>query len=180
MKKTLESLIKQTKFTWANSDINSKNFPDAELADVEHLELIHFNRTISSDDAIKEMKEKGLRPATARELVAYAIKNPEEQRKYPIVALGQDWQDPHGDRDVLVLGGGAGDRSLHLLWFDGRWHRSYRFAGVRESQTLGTLAPSTASPCEDCKKKDLELLAIKKNWEIYRDKLEKIKEIINA
>ncbi len=40
------------------------------------------------DEVLDELEKRGLRPAVYEELLAFAAKFPEEQREYPITALG--------------------------------------------------------------------------------------------
>lgn len=138
----LEKLIKQAKFDFVNENITTKNFPDAEFADLKDAKLFHFNRYISSDEAIAEMRKENYRPASVRELVAYAIKNPEEQTKHPIVALGQDWSVPDGDRSVAYLGRWNFKRNLSLGYRGLGWNGCWRFLAFSESKTLGPLVAS--------------------------------------
>lgn len=75
--------------------------------------LKHFARDISSDDVITWAEENGYRPATRADAIAYAKANPDEQRKFPIVALGS-FVEVGGDRIVTVL-----SNSTRLLSLDG-------------------------------------------------------------
>ena len=131
--KTVESLVKAGKYDYANSDITAQHFSTQRSGIVQiELHLLHFNRSISSDDVIKEMDKLGLRPAKPHELLTFGIQYPDEQRKYPIVALGSVWRRFDGDRCVLGLWGDSGDRDLGLPWWDGDWRSDYRFAAVRK------------------------------------------------
>ncbi len=131
--KTVEQMVEAGKYDWKNSDIGSKNFPvkRRESGKVE-VHLFHFNRAVSSDDAIKELGRMGFRPAELPELLALGAQHPEEQRKYPIIALGSVWRSPDGDRSVPYLGGSGSGRGLGLDWFGGEWSGDYRFAAVRK------------------------------------------------
>ena len=126
----LKYLIKKAKFDWVNDNITPKNFPDKHIRG--KVELIHLHKGISSEDAIKEMYEKGYIPANILELVQFSIDNPEKQREFPIVALGSVWQCPNGYRLVTCLYRGVSERSLDLAWFGGGWGSSYRFAACRK------------------------------------------------
>ena len=143
---SLAQMIAAGKYDWVNSDITDQHFPppsiptglppstgsgQATKAELK-LELVHFNRTISSNDAIAELKQKGLRPATLPEFLAFGAIYPEEQRKYPIVALGSVWQYWDGDRDVPFLYCGDSRRGLSLGWFEFGWYDDFRFAVVRK------------------------------------------------
>lgn len=134
--KTLAQLIKECKFDWTNPDITEEHFPKQPVRG--KVELMHFGKYISSQDAIKKMTERGLKPANIYELLEFGKENPDEQRKYPIVGLGSAWHHPLGYRFVPYLDWGGSGRGLGLQWFGGGWGRNYRFACVRTGTlTLG-------------------------------------------
>lgn len=131
---SVESLVAQGEYDWANSGINSKHFQTAKKGEAAlNLELVHLNQVLTSEEAIAELKKRGLRHAEPHELLSFGVQYPEEQRKYPIVALGSVWQDWLGGRSVAYLRSCADGRSLNLACFDGRWSVRCRFLAVRES-----------------------------------------------
>lgn len=137
--RTLVEMISDCGFDWVNSDITEKNFPIRIKGSIQYgrqeveMKLFHFNRNISSDNAIQEMDKEGYRPAELPELLAYAKVNPDVQRKYPIVGLGSVWQAWDGDRDVPCLWFDGIERCLGLYWFEYGWYENDRFLAVRES-----------------------------------------------
>lgn len=129
---TLQRLIAAGKYDGGSSDISDQNFPIPEDfvlgADPK---VYHFNRDISSEDAIREMDKDGYVPAMAWDLLDYGAKNPEEQRKYPIVGLGSVAK-VGGRRRVLCLDEDGSERVLVLRWFDVDWGAHCRFLAVRK------------------------------------------------
>lgn len=122
-------------FDWKNDDIIEQNFPNQTHETGEQnltVKLFHFGREMSSEDVIKAMDADGFRPATLRELLAFGAKNPDEQRKYPIVGFGSLWRHLD-DRFVpcLVFSGDA--RRLGLGWWSYDWFGFCRFLAVRKS-----------------------------------------------
>ena len=132
--KTLEQMIADGKYDDKNSDINKKNFPikDATKRTVT-IELFHFDRNISSEDAVKEMKKEGFRPATVEELLALGADQPKLQREFPIIALGSVWRVFYGFRCVPSLNLDGDDRELNLPYWSHGWFGSCRFAAVRNN-----------------------------------------------
>jgi hypothetical protein len=130
---TLKQLLKKAKFDWVNPYITEANFPDDKLDG--KVEIIHFDKSITSEDATKELDNKGYRPATLRELIKFAIDNPDEQKKYPIVALGSVRRSAGGRRGVSYLGCSDGGRELGLGWWDLGWVSDCRFAAVSKSNS---------------------------------------------
>ncbi len=129
---TLEQMIAAGNYDWKNDDITAKRFPLSGTGKVGfEPKLFHFDRDISSENAIKEMEKDGFRPAKIEELLAYGAALPEEQRKYPIVALGSV-AEIGGDRSVACLSRRGSERFLLLHWFDDDWSRYYRFLGGRK------------------------------------------------
>lgn len=96
-------------------------------------ELAHFGRLISSEEAILELKKESFRPATLFELLAFGEQHPEEQRKFPIVALDLDSQHWHGFWGMPYLWEITSGRYLGLDGLDDDWDERHRFLVVRES-----------------------------------------------
>lgn len=94
-------------------------------------EYVHQARGASLDDVLAEMDRKDLRPALYEELLGFAKKYPDEQGKFPIVALGSEI-DVDGRRDFACLWKGAQGRNLRLGWFDEGWLIDCRFLAVRK------------------------------------------------
>jgi hypothetical protein len=113
--KTLEQMIADGKYDWKNSDINEKNFPIKDKTKrTATIELFHFVKDISSENAIKAMAKEDFRPATIEELLALGAKQPELQKEFPIIALGSVWRLPFGLRGVPGLYWSDSGRELNL------------------------------------------------------------------
>ena len=130
----LDQMIEAGQYDSVNYDITATNFPLKEKGTVEvSIKLVHFNRSIRSEEAISELNKMGLRPATLPELLAFGAKYPQIQCQFPVVALGSIWQSRIGDRSVPYLWGSySGERRLDLSSVRGRWDWNYRFAAVRK------------------------------------------------
>ncbi len=102
-------------------------------SDLEFL-VKHFNRSITSDEAINEMDKLGYRPATHLDAYAFAKAQPELQRKFWIVALGSSTLR-RGDRHVAVLAGDSDERLLYGRWLGLKWGATYRFLFVRKASS---------------------------------------------
>lgn len=127
---SLEDMIAAGHYDGTNPDIISKNFPIKEkgVAQVA-IQLIHFNKSMSFENALVELDKYGFRPATLPELLAFSAAYSEMQRQFPVVALGSVWRGL-GGRRVPDLWGDAGARGLDLDWFEDDWHGHCRFAAV--------------------------------------------------
>lgn len=129
--KSLSEMIAAGKYDWVNDDITAKHFPVMGNGQAEIVpQLVHFNRSISSDTAIAELNSRGLRPATLPELLAFGAKYPELQRQFPIVALGSVWVRLSGSRCVACLHGVGVERDLGPSWCGDGWHDGCRFLAV--------------------------------------------------
>ena len=124
-------------FDWINSDYQQAKFEPIDqckgvLRDTCEVafQYIHMGRDTSTEAVLAEMDRLGLRPALYEELLAFAKQFPNEQRQFPIVALGSIWVDPSGYRDVACLSEGSDERDLSLNWCDDGWFDSYRFLAV--------------------------------------------------
>lgn len=128
----LQRLIAVGKYDWVNPDITDKNFlvPENFVLGTDP-KIFHFKRDITSEDVIKEMDKEGYCPAMIWDLIDYGAKNPEEQRKFPIVGLGSIGEFVDG-RCVPFLSKGVSERYLDLGWWDNDWKANCRFLGVRK------------------------------------------------
>ncbi len=134
--KTVDELVKVGKFDWLNNNITSANFPNPAGGTTgnQELALFHFGKAMSSDAASAEMDKEGYEPATIWDLLAFAKKEPNLQRQFPIVALKSIWRDPGRGRLVPYLCGDAVDRRLDLDCLGVDWGDRYRFLARRKCQ----------------------------------------------
>lgn len=125
--KTLQQLIKLRKFNWVNSGITKENFPEQKNDFREgEVKLFSFDKTMLSEDVIKEMDKEGYSPCTIRELLSWDGWNGKDF----IVGLGSLWRRPGGGRRIPVLGRDGVGRTLCLGWFGGGWAGVDRFAAL--------------------------------------------------
>lgn len=130
---SIEKLVAAGKYDWVNGSITDDNFPQEKTGVEEvEIELVHFNRDISTDNVLSELDRLSLLPANPAELLAFGAVFPNVQRKFPIVALGQYWRNPDGYRYVVCLDEDGIERGALLNWIGGDWDRRCRFAGLRK------------------------------------------------
>ena len=126
-------MIATGKYDWVHSDITHEHFSITGKGAVElELKLIHLEKSMSTDNVLKELDRRGYRLATLPELLAFGAKFPEKQREFPIVALGSVWTISGGDRYVSCLYEGGSGRGLNLDWCDDGWDGFCRFLAVRK------------------------------------------------
>ncbi len=132
---SVKDLVKAGEYDWKNDDVNDKHFPhDRSLGVVEdEVVLVHFNRTMSSDDVERELDGMGLKPADHVTLLGIGSgeSTRDLQRQFPVVALGSVASVVGGQRVAYLLGSGT-ERFLGLRWRDVDWSDFYRFAAVRK------------------------------------------------
>lgn len=95
-------------------------------------EYVHLGRDASTDDVLAKMDRQGLRPALYGELLAFGAKYLDEQRKFPIVALGSVCRFSGGGLYVACLDGFGSGCGLRLLGVGHDWYGSCRFLAVRK------------------------------------------------
>ena len=128
---SVERLIWLGHYDSVNINITSQNFPTKRKDKTElTIVLAHFNRLTSDDEVIRELDKVGYRPAEAHELLAFAVKYPDIQRKFSILALGSVWRSSDKYPFVLCLDS-YGIRRLKLS-SSGTWNEVCRFAAVRK------------------------------------------------
>ena len=133
--KTLKQLIEANEFNFVNDNVTETNFPTQKIRG--KVEIIDLKREVTSEEAIKEMDEKGYYPANIYELLRWANQNKEEKKwngTVWVVALGSVWQDWRGPRRAPCLYGASDGRHLRLPWWGSEWCSDYRFAFVRKSR----------------------------------------------
>lgn len=135
--KTIKQAIADGRYDQKNGNITAENLPISKemvgTGTVVYAKLFHFNRHISSDDAISKMDEAGYRPANLMELLTLGILFPESQRQFLIVALGSIWRDSHDDPCVPLLNITKSKRELDLGWFnESWWNANYRFLAIKK------------------------------------------------
>lgn len=129
--RSIADSVRAGKYDWFNEDITDDNFPSKEKGTcVVEFGLFHFNRDISSEDALAGMKAEGFCPSTMKELLAYGEKHPEDQRQFPIVALGSVLV-LRAARRVGYLSWNGSERDVNLCYYDDDWHDYCRFLAVR-------------------------------------------------
>ena len=128
-KTTVEGLLSSGQYEEVNGDVSDRNFPvtgsrwDRELG----IELVHVGHSSPTDQILLRLDIRGLRPATAAELLALGAKYPDLQRQFPIVALGQEWRGR-----AVFLDGSRKERTVRLGWRGGSWNANYRFAAIHK------------------------------------------------
>lgn len=131
--RSLTEMIKAGAYDWFNSDITSEHFPVKGEGKIELVpEIIHYDKRMKSDDIIRDLDKRGLRPGTVAELCSYGEKYPDEQRKFPIVALGSVWRVRNGYRYVAFLDCNGSERELHLSVWGEDWDEGFRFLAFRK------------------------------------------------
>jgi len=133
--KSLDEMIKAGGYDWKNEDITAERFPVKGEGTAERkLVLVHLGRDATTDEALAEMKRRGLKPAGIEDLLAFGAEYPDEQRKLLIIVLASSWVDADGRRGFPDLDEDAGLREFDLRWnWDGlRWRGDCRFLALCE------------------------------------------------
>jgi len=126
-----ETRVARGRYGWRHSDLTEAQFPvTADQCGDLHFRRFHFARSISSVEAIQSIREAGFEPAKIGHVLAFGEESPGEQRRYPVIGLGSQAEvDQKVSVPALWFDGER--RTLDLIWFEGDWHRNYRFLGVR-------------------------------------------------
>ena len=129
--KSLQEMIAAGNYDWVDGDITAEDFPTQGSGQQKiEVVLFHFNKRMTSEGAISEIKRAGCRPARIEELLALGASQPELQKQFPIVALGSSRRFPGGVHGVPYLDWFSAKRHLHLDWFGVGWGPECRFAAV--------------------------------------------------
>ncbi|OHA52148.1 MAG: hypothetical protein A3A97_04530 [Candidatus Terrybacteria bacterium RIFCSPLOWO2_01_FULL_40_23] len=143
-KQSLADMIAAVHCDWVDPFFDGYNLPiqDKDATEVA-IQLIHFNKDMSSKNILDEFDKRGLRPATLPELLSFSVAYPGIAWQFPVVALGSVVQHAHdiedglmfrpyedGHLDVPRLWNDFGNRCLRLRCFEGDWYGYYRFAAI--------------------------------------------------
>ncbi len=127
----LATSIAAGKYDHVDKNLTEQNFPyDPSSVGEWEWRLVHFGRNKSSEAAVTAAEVDGWIVAKLPHLLAFGAQYPEEQRKYPVVALGSSCT-VDGDRRVPSLWSGDVQRNLRFSFWNGDWNDSYRFLVVR-------------------------------------------------
>lgn len=127
--RSIEGLVTMGNYDYVNPDISNSAFTkggnDQSDTIMERAAiLLNFNRSMSSEDVVAQMSVRGLRPATARELLTLGHTYPRLQRELTIIALGSQtaasavlglWEDDFGRREARLWD--WSDGGLSGSWF---------------------------------------------------------------
>ena len=132
--RTLAEMIAAGGYVYANKYITAANFPHPpkRRGDVR-VELVHFNRRITTASVESGIAGCGLRPADIWVALALAERSPDLQQKFPLVALGSSWKKSSGRLLFPCLSGSSGCHDLNLSSRVGpsdEWHKDCRFLAV--------------------------------------------------
>ena len=130
---TIEEAVAAGKFDWSHHEINSKNFPkltDGQKSEKEVV-LFHFEKKMHAEEIATEMDKAGYKPASVWDLLGLAVKKPDLQKEFPVVALGSVCTISR-NRFVTFLDEDSTGRKLTLDYVGGAWNSGSRFAAVRK------------------------------------------------
>lgn len=156
----LKTLIKAGKYDWVNSEITPESFPPEQVRG--EIELIHPKKYFTLDEGIAILKDAGLEPVNAYELLSWAAKDHKKVTEWTYtVALATIWRGPRRRPRVVCVDRYPGFRGLSLFYTGFRFDGRCVLAGVRPRKPSGagklkTSGPVTLSPL-DLSGKEIEL-----------------------
>lgn len=149
------------KFDYVNSDIES-NFSLEDCGNTDY-KLFHFDKPISSEDAVKEMGKEGYSAANLYELLSWHGWN----EKDFVVALGSVGE-VGGDRYVPCLVKDGSGRGLYLGWWGYGWGSHSRFFAVRNLSSDTRPSESALEPLKSLTLEHAVELCKKNGLEVYK------------
>lgn len=119
-------------YKWVHDWITNYRFPLLPHNPMEReIEYVKLDYDPTSEEALAELKSRGLERPTYEHALYFGVKHPEEQEKHPVVFLHESVEGPNGNRGVIVLYGRPSRRCIDIDWFDSKWSQDCVFAGVR-------------------------------------------------
>lgn len=137
--KTLSEMVNAGEYDRVAPDICSHFLAqERERGRVEYdIRLVHYNKPMPSEDVVRDLDKRGLKPVTFPELLLFGATYPEEQRKFQIAAIGatfEYWRRNTHEwiRHVAYLQGDKCSRELDFGSWVGGFDAKCRFAVVCE------------------------------------------------
>lgn len=129
---SLADMIKAGHYDFVDPSFTSEHFPVVGTGEVSvDAILVHYGRIMSSEAVLADLDQRGLRPATLPELLAFGATYPEKQREFPILAFGAVWE--YSARYVAVLDWDDDlGRYLGLGLFVDDWRERCHFLAVKK------------------------------------------------
>jgi len=131
----LEAMIAAGKYDWENNRITANRFPlVGSGVEQFNAKLFYFGRMTRSQNNVDAIKATGWELGKIEHLLAFGERYPEEQYKYPIVALGS-FAKVFGFRHVPCLDRdyeATFMRVLDLSWWGSDWRSDCCFLAVRK------------------------------------------------
>lgn len=134
---SFDERVQRGHYGWRNAKLTDAGFPvTADQTGPTEQRLFHFDPGRSSEATIREIRAAGYEPGRIGDLLTFGELFPDEQRRHPVIALGSVTMID-GSLSVPALWFDGDRRTLDLIWYDGDWHRNYRFLGVRRDVDVG-------------------------------------------
>lgn len=125
--------VNAVKFEYVDPSVTAERFGQSgtgtETVDVV---MVNFDYWAPlTKEVLPALKKRGLRPATADELIAFVTRYPNFPREFPIVALGSVWRPADNVGRVLIVEPHMGSIALDIEYLNGEWDSRARFLAVR-------------------------------------------------
>ncbi|MDD9951840.1 MAG: hypothetical protein OXT67_09770 [Zetaproteobacteria bacterium] len=95
------------------------------------LVLVHLDRTASSEDVLRYMRQHDLKRPTVADGLAFGAQHGHLQCQFPIVVLSEQMPVFDGRQRLLALNRYGDCRGLYVSYFDDNWRRYYRFLACK-------------------------------------------------
>jgi hypothetical protein len=137
--RSVKKMIADGEYDLVNCNITARHFPSKDKDKVkESIHLVRFEPGLrSSEEIIRELDNRGLRPVVLKELLALGATYRDTLLGFDIVALGSTWYDESNSKEVIKVACIVVsqtnihiDRQLDLYDADGTWTSEWRFAAV--------------------------------------------------
>lgn len=128
-------------YNYVYSHITDSTVPLTPETGTKEVQIVKYDKTMTTEEIIADMKENGLQPASPNALLGFAKEHFEVLEKYQwLVAPSSVFLGEDGGRCFLIVDRYGGKRKLRLVDVDGRWLVGSDWVFLAES-----LTPSTES-----------------------------------
>lgn len=123
----------RSEYNWIYSYITDTTVPLKKEEGVKEVQIIKYDKTMTTDEILADFKEKGLQPASPNTLLGFAHQHFDVLEKYQwLTAPSSAFRDEYGDRCFLYVGRFVGLRELCLVYLGGHWSAGYGWVFLAE------------------------------------------------
>lgn len=120
-------------YNYIYSHITDSTVPLKKETGTKEVQIMKYDKTMTTEEILADFKEKGLQPASPNTLLGFAKDHFDVLENYQwLVAPSSVFQDGLGHRCFLSVSRRDGERKLYLVLLDGHWDADFDWVFLAE------------------------------------------------